>query len=127
MLTTLITTLLLATITLFAAERPKTAPATRTASPAAAHNTNRPQNATLCSNYNERMRGWARTLASIAVHKATSETALANCVLREKDKTVLLGQCEQYEDQIADWKRQLKYAKEESEKLIELSERYCRR
>jgi hypothetical protein len=78
-------------------------------------------NAGICAEIRERLAGWSRIIADQAVHKAKAEVELENCRMRDREHRNLPGVCKQYEDQIADWHRQLEKSKAEAireEKLL---------
>lgn len=85
-----------------------------------------PPNAALCRDFGKRAAGWDRTIIETAQRKAQTEIKLVNCKAKEKDKQTLPRECDQFEDQIKDWTRQLDHAKQEKEKLRSEYQRYCR-
>jgi hypothetical protein len=83
-----------------------------------------PPNAGLCRDLEQRAAGWDRTVIQFAKSKNTAEIELLNCKAEEKDHKTLPHQCDQYQEQIVGWERDLKKAEHEKETIRDLWTRY---
>lgn len=102
---------------------PATTQAPKTEAPAK-QNEAEPPNAGLCRDLEQRAAGWDRTIIQFAKSKNTAEIELLNCRAEEKDHKTLPHQCDQYQEQIVGWERDLKKAEHEKQAIRDLWTRY---